>query len=242
MVLFQNKNLLYQSPIILIVLSFLISYIYSQEIQKNITKIEMFNETLTKYNQSLLYFDDMSKKMEKITMNIVLKLKFKGLIRDKKSLEQDISKIKEKIDKKDNDNQTIIEDINSINQDIKYFNHKYNKINQLYNQYENVKESFSNFIKVFFIVLFIIVVIALSLIGIISFFVVKNQRKYYKLQEEVTISEGREENTNDKVDEKIRKINKCKESLNQSRNGRKIYIKSDNIVSSHDEMNKETLK
>ena len=242
MVLFQNKNLLYQSPIILIVLSFLISNIYSQEIQKNITKIEMFNETLTKYNQSLLYFDDMSKKMEKITMNIVLKLKFKGLIRDKKSLEQDISKIKEKIDKKDNDNQTIIEGINSVNQDIKYFNHKYNKINQLYNQYENVKESFSNFIKVFFIVLFIIVVIALSLIGIISFFVVKNQRKYYKLQEEVTISEGREENTNDKVDEKIRKINKCKESLNQSRNGRKIYIKSDNIVSSHDEMNKETLK
>ncbi len=135
----------------------------------------MFNETLTNYNQTLLYFDDLSKKMETITMNIILKLKFKGLKRDKISIEQEISKIKENMDKKDNDNQKIREEINSVDQDIKYFNYKYNKINQLYNKYENFKEAFSNFIKVFFIVLFIIVVIALSLIGIISLFVIKNK-------------------------------------------------------------------
>ncbi len=192
----------------------------------------MFNETLTNYNQTLLYFDDLSKKMETITMNIILKLKFKGLKRDKISIEQEISKIKENMDKKDNDNQKIREEINSVDQDIKYFNYKYNKINQLYNKYENFKEAFSNFIKVFFIVLFIIVVIALSLIGIISLFVIKKQRKYYKLQEEVTISEGREENTNNKVDEKIKKKNKSKEGFIQSSTDRKIYIKSVNLASS----------
>ena len=41
-----------------------------------------------------------------------------------------------------------------------------------------------NTIKIFFIILLIIIIIAVFIIGIVSFFVIKSQRKYHILHEE----------------------------------------------------------
>ena len=53
----------------------------------------------------------------------------------------------------------------------------------------------------YFFVLFIIIVVVLAIIGFVSFFVIKSQRKYYKLQKEIY-------NRNiQKITEKDEKIN-----------------------------------
>lgn len=242
------KNLLFQWSMILIILSSLISNIHSQEvIQTNETEFEMFNKTLTKYNQSLLLFDDIEQKMVNITMNIPLRVRFKALKRNKNNLQQEVSKIEEELNKDKYDSKKIIDDIKSLNKDIKNFDNKYKKLNELYYEFESIKESFSNFFKVFFITLFIVVLIVISLIGIVSFFVIKKQKKYYKLKEEVSINELKDEskkvdlNMKYNIGKKIVKNNDITtEDTIETNNGQKLHIKNSNNASSHDEMNKES--
>ena len=49
---------------------------------------------------------------------------------------------------------------------------------------EEAKSILLNMIKIFFITLLIITIIVLSITGIVSFFVIRNQRRYYILHEE----------------------------------------------------------
>ena len=86
------------------------------------------------------------------------------------------------------------------------FKKKYNRANQVYYEFEELKSSIAQFLKLFFIILFICVIIVLCIIGISSFFLVKKQRKYYKLKEEVSFSSIQKQiifnsnNINDKND------------------------------------------
>ena len=102
------------------------------------------------------------------------------------NIEQKYIFIKEELTKEKYDKQQLMNEIELLSENMKNFKKKYNSINESYNNFEDIKESLSNFIKLFFIVLFIIIVVVLILIGIGSFFVIKSQRKYYKLQEEVS--------------------------------------------------------
>lgn len=244
------KNLLFQWSLILIILSSLISNIHSQQVtQTNETEFEMFNKTLTNFNQSLLLFDDIAQKMVNITMNIVLRVRFKALKRNKNNLQQAISKIEEELNKDKYNSQKIIVDIKSLNKDIKNFDGKYKKLNELYLEFESLKEFFSNFFKVFFIILLIVVLIVISLIGIVSFFVIKKQKKYYKLQEEISVNDLKD--VSKKVDlnmkyniakKIVKKEDLTTEEPTEINIDQKVHIKNSSNAPSNEELNKEEIK
>ena len=77
----------------------------------------------------------------------------------------------------------------------------------------------------------------MAIVGIVSFFVVRNQRRYYKLQEEYSFNTDQKELNKDSIN--TNDINpKHKEEQTDSRNS-KIKIVSSNNPASQDEMKKE---
>ncbi len=77
----------------------------------------------------------------------------------------------------------------------------------------------------------------MAIVGIVSFFVIRSQRRYYKLQEEYSFNTDQKDLNKSPTDSSD--INsKPKEEQTDSRNS-KIKIVSSNNPSSHDEMKKE---
>ena len=180
--IFKLKILL----ISLIFFVFLLQTANSQEIFKNSIEMEKFNTISEDFNNTKQYYNNIRKKMENITMNIILKISLRQLNRLYENIEKKYIFIKQELTKEKYDNQQLMNEIELLSENMKNFKKKYYSINESYNNFEDIKESLSNFIKLFFIVLFIIIVVVLTIIGIGSFFVIKSQRKYYKLQEEVS--------------------------------------------------------
>ena len=239
----NNRHFMLQS--IIIILTYLIVIIQSQEVQQKNIGVEMLNKTLTNYNRTLTLFSDVEKKMVKITLNIALRIRYRAMKRNKINIDKKVLKIKEEFDKKENNNQKIITDINSVDNDMKNFEKKYKVFIELYNECERTKNYFSEFLKVFFIILLILVIIVLSLIGIVSLFVIKKQKKYYKLQEEVAIAEEKDESKKADLSEKYNIAKKIiKQSTDSSQeppetnSDQKIHIKTSSNLTSHDEINK----
>lgn len=192
MVFFQIGRSQIFSLIIVYSLCYL-PFIKSQNISKNITEFSNFKQTLIKYNNTKLHLEDINKKMENITLNIFLRARLREIIRIHKNIEDQMSGIQKKINSRIYDEKKITEEISSLNHQMHIFERKYNKTNKLYYETEEVKKSLVHYIKVFFITLIIISIIVMAIIGIVSIFVIKHQRKYYKLQEEVSFkSEERE--------------------------------------------------
>ena len=190
MVLFFKKNnkcFIFNLSLIIILISCLFQISISQEISGE------YEKALNEYNSTKVYLKDLTEKMKDITMNIVLRIRFREINRIYNNIELKIKEIKEELSKDTVDQEKIIEDIKILNQNINKFNEKYKIANNLYYEFERIKVSLSNFVKLFFIILLIIIIIVLSIIGIVSFFVVKSQRKYYILKEEISYSEQQKE-------------------------------------------------
>ena len=182
------KIILFNLPILLILISFLSQSVNAQDISNNMTEIDLFLKAMNDYNETKLCLEDITKKMKTITLNIGLKVRLRELKRLFKEIENKFINIKEEINKDIYRKDKIINDISTLNIYMKKFKKKYNRTNQVYYEFEELKSSISQFLKLFFIILFICVIIVLCIIGISSFFLVKNQRKYYKLKEEVSFS------------------------------------------------------
>ena len=82
------------------------------------------------------------------------------------------------------------------------FENKYNKTIKIYYKFEKLKNGLSKFFKIFFISIFIGIAIFSIFVLIISIIVIKKQKKYYILQEEVTIEDGKEVEIKNKLDNK----------------------------------------
>lgn len=183
------KILLFNSPIILLILiSFLSQSVNAQDISKNMTEIDLFVKAMNDYNETKLCLEDITKKMKTITLNIGLKIRLRELKRLFKEIETKFLNIQKEINKDIYRKEKIINDIGTLNIYMTKFKKKYNRANQVYFEFEELKSSIAQFLKLFFIILFICVIIVLCIIGISSFFLVKKQRKYYKLKEEVSFS------------------------------------------------------
>ena len=201
------KILLFNSPIILLILiSFLSQSVNAQDISKNMTEIDLFVKAMNDYNETKLCLEDITKKMKTITLNIGLKIRLRELKRLFKEIETKFLNIQKEINKDIYRKEKIINDIGTLNIYMTKFKKKYNRANQVYYEFEELKSSIAQFLKLFFIILFICVIIVLCIIGISSFFLVKKQRKYYKLKEEVSFSSIQKQiifnsnNINDKND------------------------------------------
>ena len=231
------KILLFNSPIILLILiSFLSQSVNAQDISKNMTEIDLFVKAMNDYNETKLCLEDITKKMKTITLNIGLKIRLRELKRLFKEIETKFLNIQKEINKDIYRKEKIINDIGTLNIYMTKFKKKYNRANQVYFEFEELKSSIAQFLKLFFIILFICVIIVLCIIGISSFFLVKKQRKYYKLKEEVSFSSVQKQiifNSNNINDKNILQNNSGDKNISDNINIKmKNNFKNKNFVTS----------
>ena len=203
MVYISNKNIISQFSLVysLIGLFFFINKINCSSL--NSTEIEQFNKTMNRYKQMVANYNILSKKMEKITLNIFMRIRFKDLKRSFDDLKSEIDALKLKYHKKESISENIII-ANNLTDDfeIKYIN----SVNA-YKRFEETKNMLGGMLKTFIIVLSIFIFIVLLFIGIGSYFVIQynKKRRYFKLNEEVSIRIGQ---SDEKVKEKSNQDNK----------------------------------
>ena len=203
MVYISNKNIISQFSLVysLIGLFFFINKINCSSL--NSTEIEQFNKTMNRYKQMVANYNILSKKMEKITLNIFMRIRFKDLKRSFDDLKSEIDALKLKYHKKESISENIII-ANNLTDDfeIKYIN----SVNA-YKRFEETKSMLGGMLKTFIIVLSIFIFIVLLFIGIGSYFVIQynKKRRYFKLNEEVSIRIGQ---SDEKVKDKSNQDNK----------------------------------
>jgi len=187
MVYISKKNILSQFSLFysILALFFLITKINCSSL--NLTEIEQYNNTMHRYKQMVANYNVFSQKMEKITLNVFMKIRFKDLKRSFDDLRSEIDTLKLKYHKKESISENIII-ANNLTDD---FEMKYINSVNAYKRFEETKQMLGGMIKTFIIVLSIFIFIVLLFIGVGSYFVIKyNQKRYYKLQEEVSIRIG----------------------------------------------------
>lgn len=201
MVYISNKNIISQFSLVysLMGLFFFINKINCSSL--NSTEIEQFNKTMNRYKQMVANYNILSKKMEKITLNIFMRIRFKDLKRSFDDLKSEIDALKLKYHKKESISENIII-ANNLTDDfeIKYIN----SVNA-YKRFEETKSMLGGMLKTFIIVLSIFIFIVLLFIGIGSYFVIQYNKKYFKLNEEVSIRIGQ---SDEKVKDKSNQDNK----------------------------------
>ena len=203
MVYISNKNIISQFSLVysLIGLFFFINKINCSSL--NSTEIEQFNKTMNRYKQMVANYNILSKKMEKITLNIFMRIRFIDLKRSFDDLKSEIDALKLKYHKKESISENIII-ANNLTDDfeIKYIN----SVNA-YKRFEETKNMLGGMLKTFIIVLSIFIFIVLLFIGIGSYFVIQYNKKkrYFKLNEEVSIRIGQ---SDEKVKDKSNQDNK----------------------------------
>jgi len=203
MVYISNKNIISQFSLVysLIGLFFFINKINCSSL--NSSEIEQFNKTMNRYKQMVANYNILSKKMEKITLNIFMRIRFKDLKRSFDDLKSEIDALKLKYHKKESISENIII-ANNLTDDfeIKYIN----SVNA-YKRFEETKNMLGGMLKTFIIVLSIFIFIVLLFIGIGSYFVIQYNKKkrYFKLNEEVSIRIGQ---SDEKVKDKSNQDNK----------------------------------
>ena len=173
MVYISNKNIISQFSLVysLIGLFFFINKINCSSL--NSTEIEQFNKTMNRYKQMVANYNILSKKMEKITLNIFMRIRFKDLKRSFDDLKSEIDALKLKYHKKESISENIII-ANNLTDDfeIKYIN----SVNA-YKRFEETKNMLGGMLKTFIIVLSIFIFIVLLFIGIGSYFVIQYNKK-----------------------------------------------------------------
>jgi len=234
-----KKNFSFLSNIL--ILAFLIQCINCSENKTlDLSEFEMLNQSLSKYNYSKLFFDDITKKMKNINFNIILKIKYSELKRCYQNIEAQIGEIQNELKETKYEREKVIKNIKLLDDNIDIFEKKYNITKKSYFEFEKAKDYILHFFKIFFICLLVSVLIIITIIAIVSYFVVKNQRRYYKLQEEYSVNTDEKElnkKTND-VNNINEKENDQKDPNIVSRNS-KIDIVASNSASSKDEIKRK---
>lgn len=185
----------------------------------NSTEIEEFNKTIHKYNQMEANYNVFSKKMEKITLNIFMRIRFKDLERSFEELRKEIDNLKLNYHK----NQSISENIIIANNLTDDFEIKYIDSVNAYKRFEETKKILGGMVKTFIIVLSICVFIILLFIGIGSYFVIQyNKKRYMKLEEEVSVRIGqtdvKEKNTNEEENKNDFMVKSTQEDIQTAKN------------------------
>lgn len=219
------------SSIVFFSIALLIQLTHINCVSQNISEINNYNTTIFRYHQAIFNFNGFSKKMEKITLNIYLKSLFEELINDYENVKSEMLKLKTNQEK----NESISENIIMVDKSLKIFEKKYRNTLNIYKRFDDTKKVLLHMFKVFIIVLSIIIFISLIGIGIGSYFVIKSQKKkYHKLQEEVSIRIGqnnnfdKERNTSDEDKEKRR--NYSMKSTQEDMHSTKDYENNNQVV------------
>lgn len=229
----DNKNISFISYIL--ILAFLIEYINTSGNKSlDLSEFEIFNKSLNKYNDTKLYFDDITKKMKNINFNVILKIKYNELKRYYKNIETRIREIQNELKETNYEREKIIKNINLLDDNIDTFEKKYKTTKKSYFEFEKAKAFITHFLKIFFISLLISIIIVMAIIAIVSYFVMKNQRRYYRLQEEYSVNTDQRE-----LNRKTKDVNNINGNNFNPKN-QKINIVSSNYATSKDEIKGQT--
>ena len=182
---YSNKCNKKCSIILISIILFLFSFspIKSQKIGLSSEK-DLFNETLINFNKTNIKLGYIKDKMSKVKYNIILLIKNKALVRTHDSINSEVNKIKTKLDENKYDKNKIMEEIHKLNSTITKFDSKCNEMMRYVMKFEETKKILINMLKIFFIILLIIIIVVLSITGIVSFLVIRSQRRYHILHEE----------------------------------------------------------
>ena len=156
---------------------------------------KLFKELLDKFNQTSIIFHNITKKMERIKYNFILKIKYKYLVTKNKNIEKKINDIKEYFNTNKLEESNLMKEIYNLNEHFgSYIKSCYKTIN-LYNSFENLKELAINLIKIFFFIFIIVLIFAIIISGIIYIYRYRKRKSYEILREEFSHSSFR--NIND---------------------------------------------
>ena len=169
----------------LIIFPFSLNPVKSQEITLS-EESQLLNNCISSFNKTEKLFLELMEKIELIKYNLILRIQIKALIGKHNKIEEKLKKFQETINTNINGNNTIISELKELYEIIEKYERNCNKTLRMYKNNNKISNIISDFLKVFFITLLIVAIIILIMIGIISIFVVKKQRKFYKLEEEVT--------------------------------------------------------
>ena len=190
---FHSNSFLMILPLVIYLLSFY--PVAMQEMQPS-EEMQLLKDCLTFYNITEEKYQDISEKMKDVKYNILIKIRYNNLKKKKNKVDNKMTEIKEKIGKNNYDKNAIIQEIKELKIAIMKFDAKCDKTIHVYYQNDDLKKIIIHMIKVFFNTLFVIIIIALVIIGVVSYFVIKRQRQYQRLEEEVTHIEEIDESKN----------------------------------------------
>ena len=184
----NNKHYLILSIITLFIS--LLSTILSQDnpTSTNISEKDLF-DSINKYKQTNAKLDKLLPVFQKIKFNFIIKISFSKLMHMKNKIDAQIINVQKKLDENKNKNNL---EIAELYENLKKYEQKYNELIDMYTSFEKFKKKVKKFLTIFFISIFIGIVIFAIFITIITIIVVKKQKKYYTLHEEVTIEDGKE--------------------------------------------------
>ena len=186
----NDKKILSTFLLIIIISIILPSEFLCQNTQNNLTTLELFNEYLIKYTITNNNFSEMIEKFESVQFNFILKLEYSRLKTLNETILTQITSIKNNLDNDNNNNykkNKFSTDIKLLSGDIEKYDRNSNKVVEMYYKYETTKDIIIEFIKIFSITVSIVMVLSIICIILITIFIVKKQRKYYVLNEEVTL-------------------------------------------------------
>lgn len=224
-----NKNF---SLRIIPIIIFLFSLIKSQENGLSSEKA-LFNETLTNFNNTNIKLDQIKELMSNIKYNIILIIKHKDLIRAYNSISSEENKIQTQLNENKYDKNKIVEEIYKLNSTITKFDLKCSEMMRSIKKFDRTKKIIFNMIKIFFIILLVIIIVVLLIIGIVSFFVIRSQRRYHILHEEHSQDNIEDEkhhnNERDRIKENTETDSDRKKiSSNESNEDKKTEVESSN--------------
>ena len=189
----KNKNKYFLLILSIIILLTLPSKILSQKIQEQLSERKLLDNCLYKYNQTIFKYEQILPELQKIKFNFIVKIQFSKLKNLNNRINKEISEIQEKMNENEYEKNKIISEIQKLNENLENFEKKYNQTFISYNKCQKAKKAISKFFKIFFISLFVGIAIYAIFIFVATFIVIKKQRKYYELKEEVTLEQGKEE-------------------------------------------------
>ena len=215
----------------------------------NTSEIINYNKTIYRYYQALFNFSGLSKKMEKITLNVYLKSLFKDLSNNFEDVKTEMLKLKTNKEK----NESISDNIITVDKYLKIFEKNYKRTLKTYKRFDETKKFIFHMLKMFIIVLSVIIIISLIGIAIGSYFVIKSQKKYYKLQEETSVRIGQNYNIdkdkitsdgddNNKIKKMIYSMKSSQEDIHPTNafyNNNQVVLESNNPVSKDHLKNKQ---
>ena len=222
----MGKSYLFQN---IIITSFLFFYLYAQINCQVLTQNNIYNKNFLKYNATFnteikQKLSIVTNKMTKVKYNVVLKMKYYEINTIYEAIAKSISLLEQLISEnnwdQDNENK-FSNEVKNFEKNSIQFNSLYNDFNKLSSDYTKLYQDVKKFLKIFFTVLFIICFLILISAIAISFFVLHRQRRYYRLNEEVSlhIEQGKNSETS-----KIRqKINEKREPAIQIRETKNNY-------------------